>query len=63
MVHALDVVFGIGALFALAALVTVVVGIQAARDGIAETMAEAVETTPSPECGNVIRPLAAMAES
>ncbi len=63
VVHALDVVFGIGALFALAALVTVVVGIQAARDGIAETMAEAVETTPSPECGNVIRPLAAMAES
>ena len=43
VVHALDAVFGFGALFALAALVTVLVGIQQPRT-------EVVEAAPTSEC-------------
>ena len=57
VVHALDAVFGFGALFALAALATVVVGIQRPRT-------EAAPVTLAPEgAEDVVRPLAAVAES
>ena len=52
VVHALDAVFGFGALFALAALVTIIVGIQGTR-------AEVASAVPAPEFDDV--PLEALA--